>query len=147
MFFRCFIHPKGGKIWHPYPGPDSDIVYMSQKYLNEENRKKPIHFKIYTSITLMHLLLLFFAPFLFSYYCLYYFNCFKYLFRRHPKFFTLGYISHEGPSEKMINDTKYRFHLKGTGQDNKDSGENKRQTKELTLKVGVNEYSVIIINM
>lgn len=112
---------------------------MTQKYLHEEKIKQPIHFKIYASIPLlMHLYLILLAPLFFCYYWLYYLKCFRYLFKRHPKFFSLGYISHEGPSEKMISDTKYSFLLTGTGWDKKDRSENERPTKKLTLKVGIN---------
>ncbi|KAL0832197.1 hypothetical protein ABMA28_001651 [Loxostege sticticalis] len=125
---RSFFHKNKGKLWFPYPGPDQDVVDMSQRYLYEKKGKKPYHCKVYTTMPAwFHFLVV--IPAMFIYYYLCYLKCFRHLLWKYPRFFTLGYMSHKGPTEEMAKETKFAFTFTGNGVD-----ENKQQTS-LTVKV------------
>ncbi|RVE53546.1 hypothetical protein evm_001687 [Chilo suppressalis] len=125
---RSFFHRERGKFWFPYPGPDRDVNEMSQRYLYETKKKKPYHCKLYTA-TPMFFQMLIIVPAMFLYYYLSYFKCFRKLLVKFPGFFTLGYVSHKGPTEEIAKETKFKLTLlgKGVGED----------LKEKSLKVQV----------
>lgn len=117
MSFYCrkFFHFNNGKLWFDYPGPEASVVEFSERYLSEYQNKRPTHFKIYTTMPLwIHFIII---PFVYIYYYLSYFKCFNTLLRKFPRFFTLGYMSHKGPSEKMMQGVSYSFSFIGKGWD------------------------------
>ncbi|CAG9787158.1 unnamed protein product [Diatraea saccharalis] len=127
-FKRSFFHRQRGKFWFPYPGPDRDVNDMSQRYLYEKNGKKPYHCKLYTK-TPMFFQMLIIVPAMFLYFYLCYFKFFRNWLVKYPRFFSLGYVSHKGPTEKIAKETKFKLSLlgKGVGSDSKE--------KSLTVQV------------
>ncbi|KOB77878.1 putative secreted protein, partial [Operophtera brumata] len=108
-----FFHRNNGKLWYPYPGPDEDVIEFSERYLHKNQNKRPVSFKLYTTMPLLiHFIII---PLMFMYYYLCYFKCFSKLLRKYPRFFTAGYMSHKGPSEKMMQAVTYSFTLIGKG--------------------------------
>ncbi|XP_061706100.1 saccharopine dehydrogenase-like oxidoreductase [Cydia pomonella] len=135
---KSFFHRKNANIWFPYPGPDSNIIDMTQRYLYEKEGIQPVHFKMYTTMPLLiHLFLI--IPIFYCYYWLSYFKCFRTMLRRYPRFFTAGFMSHEGPSEENMHDTKYSFILSGNARVNK-----KNKTKHLKV-FGTHPYEATAI--
>ncbi|XP_063827160.1 saccharopine dehydrogenase-like oxidoreductase [Ostrinia nubilalis] len=124
---RSFFHKDQGRLWFPYPGSDEDVVEMSQRYLHEKKGKRAYRCKIYTALPAwFHYMII---PTMFIYYYLCYLECFRHLLWKYPRFFTLGYVSHKGPTEKMAKDIKFAYTCKGNGMD-----ENGKK-KSLTVKV------------
>lgn len=110
-----FFHRNHGKLWYPYPGPDEDVIEFSERYLHKNQSKRPVCFKLYTTMPLLiHFIII---PLMFMYYYLSYFKCFSKLLRKYPRFFTAGYMSHKGPSKQMMRDVTYSFTLFGKGWD------------------------------
>ncbi|KAL4707259.1 hypothetical protein ACJJTC_019797 [Scirpophaga incertulas] len=125
---RSFFHRNNGRVWFPYPGPEVALDDMSQRYLHSKSGKKPYHFKMYTTTPLfLHLLAV--VPAFFSYYILSHLKCFRNLLWKFPRLFTVGYVSHKGPTEKMAQDTKYVMNFAGKGLD--------KNSKEKVLSVKV----------
>lgn len=76
-------------------------------------------------------------PAMFLYFYLSYFNWFANLLRRFPRLFTLGYMSHAGPSEKMRGKTKYNFTFIGKGWDVTVADLSKPPSKTVEVKVSL----------
>ncbi|XP_072950027.1 saccharopine dehydrogenase-like oxidoreductase [Epargyreus clarus] len=129
---KSFFHKRNGRWWYKYPSPDLDIVEMSQRYLQSKKGKRPVYFKMYST---MPLLIHFFIviPALFFYYYASRLKFFRNLLWKFPRFFTLGLISHKGPSEQMRNDLKFSFKMTGKGWDNADTSMDPNQS--LTIQV------------
>lgn len=112
---RKFFHRNHGRYWYPYPGPDENVIEFSERYLQKTQKKRSVHFKMYTTMPLLiHFIII---PLMYMYYYLCYFNCFSKLLRKYPRFFTAGYMSNKGPSENMMQAVKYSFTFIGKGWD------------------------------
>ncbi|XP_075976260.1 saccharopine dehydrogenase-like oxidoreductase [Anticarsia gemmatalis] len=135
---KSLFHRHKGRTWFPYPATENDSVDMSQRYLYEKTKKKPVHFKAYTSVQYSFQLIgvLFGILVLYLYHYLSYFSCFRKLLINHPRLMTLGSVSvsEKGPTEQMRKDTKFRFVLNGRGWD---IGQDTKSepTKKITVKV------------
>lgn len=127
-FYRSFFHRNHGRLWFPYPGPDESIVAIDQAYRSQKGTPTYFFKSYVTPPLLIHLIAI---PAFFIYYYLCYFKCFRKLLWKHPKLFSLGYFSHEGPSEQVRKDTKYSFTLYAKGTDNNNVD------KSLTAKVSI----------
>ncbi|CAH0583137.1 unnamed protein product [Chrysodeixis includens] len=128
---RSFFHRFNGRTWFPYPGCESNVAEMSQRYLHEKTQKKPTHYKVYTTLPI-HMLIA--IPFMFLYYLLSYFGWFRKLLIKYPRIFTLGYASEKGPTEQMRKDTKYYFQFNGKGWD-LDADLTTKPTKSMSVKI------------
>ncbi|KAG6451270.1 hypothetical protein O3G_MSEX007042 [Manduca sexta] len=129
---RSFLHRKDGNFWFPYPGPDTDVTNMSQKYLHEKKQRKHVYVKNYCLLPKLFHFLVIMGMYL--YYYLSRFKCFRNQLWKHPKFYSLGFFSHKGPSEKNRKGTHYSFTLTGKGWDHNTQSD-ATPNKSLSVKV------------
>ncbi|XP_047518020.1 saccharopine dehydrogenase-like oxidoreductase isoform X1 [Pieris napi] len=98
----------------PLFGADAPIVYRTQRTLYERDGKRPIQHKTYIEFAGISsaMAVAFFAL---IGYVLLKLRCIRNLFLNHPRVFTLGAITREGPSEEVMNSTIFSFVLFGEG--------------------------------
>ncbi|KAG7306511.1 hypothetical protein JYU34_009150 [Plutella xylostella] len=148
---RSFFHKHKGKCWFPYPGPDQDVIEMSQRHLHEHRKKPAVRCSIYTTMPAFYHLLLLIPAFMF-YYHMSFLACFRYLLMKYPRLFTLGYMSHKGPSKRNRNDTKFSFVFTGKGWTEKPKADENKKVepfnKTVCVKVsGVDAYATTAVAM
>lgn len=98
----------------PFPGSDRSVVMRSQRFLYEQECKRPVQmhayvaFGSYLTASLVALFAVFFglmAKFSFG----------RRLLLKYPKIFSLGFTSHEGPSEAAMERTYFSITMKALG--------------------------------
>lgn len=91
---------------------------------------EPIPCVTYTTFPyLIYALIL--IPFFFLVYFLSGFSFFRKLLLKHPKVFTCGYFSREGPKDFERNNTKFQFDMIGYGSS---------ETKTMKLRVSISSF-------
>lgn len=98
----------------PFLGSDRSVVYRSQRHMYEVEKKRPVQMKAYVS----------FPGFLSAFATLIGMIVFaimtkvsftRRLLLNHPKFFTFGAVSKDGPEEKTNENVKFEFTFTGEG--------------------------------
>nr|XP_014097689.2 saccharopine dehydrogenase-like oxidoreductase [Bactrocera oleae] len=98
----------------PFPGPDRSVVMRSQRFLYENEHKRPVQmypyvtFKSWIAAVLVALFAVsfgFLTKFTFS----------RRLLLKYPKVFSLGFASHEGPPEALMEQTHFSFIMRAKG--------------------------------
>ncbi|XP_055706315.1 saccharopine dehydrogenase-like oxidoreductase [Phlebotomus papatasi] len=98
----------------PFLGSDRSVVIRSQRYLFETQKKRPIQIRTYMSVgTYFTALLFILAGAIFSIFTR--FALGRRLLLAHPKFFSFGFASHEGPSEEKRKNSKFTMWFQGEG--------------------------------
>lgn len=98
----------------PFPGSDRSVVQRTQRFLLEKEKKRPVQIYTYCAFpSLFYALLTGFIGLVFG--VLSSFDYGRKLLLKHPKFFTFGAISHEGPTEEVANATEFSVTLVGRG--------------------------------
>ncbi|XP_045496802.1 saccharopine dehydrogenase-like oxidoreductase [Colias croceus] len=112
--WRWCLHRRLNGWCIPFPGSDQSVIYRTQRTLLGAEGKRPVHVRTYVKLpALLHALgLLVAAALLFV---MTRSRCTRWLLLKHPRLFSLGYITREGPSEEVIANTKFSFHLLGEG--------------------------------
>lgn len=113
---RQIIHKKDGKgaYYLPFLGSDESVVYRSQRYFYEQENERPIQFRAYVkSGNIFTTVLGIFAAL--SLFIMTKISFTRQLLLDYPKLFSLGYISKEGPTEEVMNNTSFKFQLIGEG--------------------------------
>jgi hypothetical protein len=137
LHFRSILHKSDiTNGWClPFLGADKSVVYRSQRYLYENDKKRPIQMNPYVQFpSLLATLGILLFGVVFGIFSMFSFG--RKLLLKHPKIFTLGFISHEGPSEESMNHAKFDMIIYGEGWDEneKDIAE-KPPTKKMKVKV------------
>lgn len=100
----------------PFPGSDRSVVMRSQRHFYDAEKKRPIQMKAYIAFeTLLQVFGVAFVGIIFSILCRFKFG--RQLLLKFPKLFSLGFTSHEGPSEKAMENTEFAIFFKGEGWD------------------------------
>ncbi|KAJ2939022.1 hypothetical protein O0L34_g18999 [Tuta absoluta] len=108
------VHSRFGKWSVPFMGADASIVYRTQRYIYETEHKRPVQFKPYVRIGgLFSTVAAVFAGAMLYLMCWCSFT--RKLLLDHPKFFSFGWVSHEGPTEEVMEASYYKFELFGEG--------------------------------
>ncbi|KAJ0178009.1 hypothetical protein K1T71_006882 [Dendrolimus kikuchii] len=111
---RSFIHKYNGKWCVPFGGADVSVVYRTQRYLYEVEHQRPAQFSAYIAIgslcQTIGLILGFSVVSLMSKW-----ECTRRLLLNHPKLFSAGMLSREGPTEEVMNATSFAVNLYGEG--------------------------------
>lgn len=110
---KSFFHRNQGCTWVPWPGPDVYTAALTQKYLNEKTQKSRVHLKGYT--TSRHIFYYILVPFIFLYYYLSYFKCFRRLLVNYASLFTIGMVSTKGPANETRHNMDFSFTFNGKG--------------------------------
>ncbi|KAM3959969.1 saccharopine dehydrogenase-like oxidoreductase [Aphomia sociella] len=144
---RGALHCWRGRICLPYPGPDSAVVYRSQRAQLLAG-KRPVQFKAYFKDTNPLITILFGIAGVILYLMLK-IRFTKQLLLDHPRFFTIGLITKQGPSEKMMNNTFFKFELVGKGWEKGADIESTPPNKTIMAKVsGVNPgYGSTVVSL
>ncbi|XP_061704840.1 saccharopine dehydrogenase-like oxidoreductase [Cydia pomonella] len=121
----------------PFPGVDESVVYRTQRFFHDHENQRAIQFKTYIKIGslctaiqtgfggVLITLLSKTAPTM-------------KLLLKYPKLFSGGMVTSEGPTENVMNNTKFTFELYGEGWD-KNTDVSEKPNKKAVVKVkGVN---------
>ncbi|XP_046832497.1 saccharopine dehydrogenase-like oxidoreductase isoform X1 [Vespa crabro] len=128
-----------------FPGADRSIIYRSQRYFFEKYNQRPIQAEVYIGFS--SLFYIFMLSFMIILYFLMKFSYGRSLILKYPKLFTYGFISHEEPTEKTLNELKLSFTFLARGWTEKLSEPSDVHSdppnKEMVTKVtGVNPYAI-----
>lgn len=113
---RSVIHKSDSvNAWClPFLGSDRPVVLRTQRFLYEHEKKRPIQMQAYIQFeSLLVVLLVSLFGIIFG--LLTKFSFGRYLLLKYPKFFTLGFVSHEGPTEKAMKNSKFEITFVGIG--------------------------------
>ncbi|XP_013192378.1 saccharopine dehydrogenase-like oxidoreductase [Amyelois transitella] len=113
---RSLFHVHNRKVWFTYPGPDADVIDISERYLQKSEGAKPYHFKMYATMPCF-LQIIVVTTAIFSYYYMSRLKCFRNLLIKHPRLFSAGYATHKGPSSKNARETVFTMTFIGKGLD------------------------------
>lgn len=140
---RSFIHKQplvGNKWCIPFMGSDRSVVMRSQRHFYEEDKKRPIQMQAYVSFdTFLTLSATLMVGFIFGVLAKFEFG--RKLLLNHPKLFTLGTVSHEGPSDERNENSILEMYFLGEGWKEKlsestdqfDTPMNKKVITKLTM--------------
>lgn len=111
LIFRSEI---ANSVCLPFPGSDRSVVMRSQRFLYEQERKRPVQMQAYVAfgsyltaafVALLAVLFGVMTKFSFS----------RRLLLKYPKLFSFGFVSHEGPSESAMERTYFSITMKALG--------------------------------
>lgn len=102
----------------PFLGADPSVVRRTQRHNVEVRDKKPVQYGAYVSQPSLMVIFLFLF-FGFFFYILCQFKKGRQLLEKHPKFFSCGFFSHEGPTREQMAETSFSFVMKGAGYSKK----------------------------
>lgn len=136
---RPVVHksPLVGNKWClPFMGSDRSVVMRSQRYFYEKEEKRPVQMRPYFATpSLFHTVLIMFVGLVFGImtrFCLG-----RSLLLRFPKIFSLGFVSHEGPSEEMMENTTFTMSMEGRGWEEKLSSPTDQYTEPPNKKLAI----------
>lgn len=103
------------KAWClPFLGSDRSVALRSQRFLYEHGQKRPVQIQTYMHFkSLIHVLLVSFVGIIFGLLTKYSFG--RNLLLKYPKIFSFGFVSHEGPNEESMKNTKFSITFFGQG--------------------------------
>lgn len=108
---RSVIHKSeivNGSYCLPFPGSDRSVVMRSQRVMYENEKKRPIQMKAYVAFrSLAHVLVVGLFAAIFGLLAKFSFG--RNLLLKYPKLFSGGLISHEGPSDEKMKNTKFAW--------------------------------------
>ncbi len=124
-----------GKYAAPFPGADASVVRRSQRYLHANKSQTPVQFSMYFLINGWWSLFL--TGFLGAIFNLLAARSWgRDLLLHHPRFFTNGLVSHQGPTEEQMKDTTFVTTLYGYGyNDPSQANKTTEHDRKITVKV------------
>lgn len=98
----------------PFPGSDKSVVQRTQRFLFDNEKKRPIQVQTYVGFPSM------FAAMIVAFIGIVFgimtkFALGRQLLLNYPKIFSLGFASHEGPSEDKSNAVHFKITIKANG--------------------------------
>jgi len=103
-----------GKWCLPFLGADKSIVYRSQRYFYEKEKKRPIQIRTYLSTaSIFQVIGMMLFGLIFG--ILSKFSCGRNLLLTYPGIFSFGYVSKEDLDEDDIKACNFTMHIKGKG--------------------------------
>lgn len=112
--FPMFYSDLVDGVCLPFPGSDRSVVMRSQRFLYEKDQKRPVQMHAYVAfksrmaafcVAVFAIVFGLFAKFSFG----------RQLLLKYPKLFSMGFISHEGPSEAKMENTFFSLTIKAMG--------------------------------
>ncbi|XP_072265434.1 saccharopine dehydrogenase-like oxidoreductase [Pyxicephalus adspersus] len=98
----------------PFLGADASVVKRTQRYLYENLQETPVQYAAYFAVGgLTSVITLMFAGFLFLLFTK--FSLGRKLLIQYPKFFSFGYFSKEGPTQKQMDESSFTMTFFGEG--------------------------------
>lgn len=136
---RPVLHksPLVGDQWClPFMGSDRSVVMRSQRFLYEKEGKRPVQMRPYFATrSLMHSAVIMFVGMVFGILTRFCFG--RSLLLRFPKIFSLGFVSHEGPSEEDMEATTFTMAMRGCGWEEKLSSPTDQYTDAPNKRVDI----------
>ena len=120
----------------PFLGADVSVVKRSQRFLHEKLNETPVQYSMYSCIGGLwrfFLLVLFGGIFQF----LANRQWGRSLLLKHPKFFTSGIFSHDGPTQQQLKETSFSITMYGEGYSDGESTLNRsdKPDKKITVRI------------
>uniref|UniRef100_H2ZGE7 Saccharopine dehydrogenase-like oxidoreductase n=1 Tax=Ciona savignyi TaxID=51511 RepID=H2ZGE7_CIOSA len=131
-----FVHYKAymGSYCIPFLGADPSVVKRSQRYFSEELDETPVQYSMYSCIgSLWNIFLMVIFGGIFKFLAQRQWG--RSLLLQHPKFFTLGMCSHEGPSKQQLKETSFSITMFGEGYPVGEFNSCEKPKKQITVKV------------
>ncbi|XP_073528930.1 saccharopine dehydrogenase-like oxidoreductase [Phyllobates terribilis] len=98
----------------PFVGSDASVVNRTQRYLYENLQETPVQYAAYFAVGgIASVIKLMFAGFFFL--LLTRCSCGRKLLIKYPKFFSFGYFSKEGPTERQMKESSFSLTFFGEG--------------------------------
>ncbi|XP_068135645.1 saccharopine dehydrogenase-like oxidoreductase [Hyperolius riggenbachi] len=98
----------------PFLGSDYSVVKRTQRYLYENLKETPVQYSAYAAVGgLLSVIKLMFAGFFFLLFTTFSFG--RSLLIKYPTFFTFGYLSKEGPTQKQMDESSFSMTFFGEG--------------------------------
>lgn len=128
----------GGQWCLPFMGSDRSVVMRSQRFMYETEGKRPVQMRPYFATkSLVHSGVIILVGMVFGILTRFCFG--RKLLLRFPRLFSLGFVSHEGPSEKDMEATTFSMAMQGRGWAEKLSSATDQYTdapdKKIAIKV------------
>ncbi|XP_066532086.1 saccharopine dehydrogenase a, tandem duplicate 1 [Hoplias malabaricus] len=120
----------------PFMGADPSVVKRTQRFLSEELHETPVQYRAYVGVGgVSSVIKLLFAGMMFWFLVKFSFG--RKLLVKFPEFFSFGYCSKEGPTQKQMEGSSFRFANFGEGYtEGQDPSEGKPNAKIRTLVQG-----------
>ncbi|XP_063386586.1 saccharopine dehydrogenase-like oxidoreductase [Cydia fagiglandana] len=113
---RSTIHKLEDQWCVPFPGVDESVVYRTQRFFHDHENQRVIQFKTYVKLgSLCTVMRTGFAGVLIA--LLSKTAPTMKLLLKYPKLFSGGMVTLKGPTENVMNNTKFTFELYGVGWD------------------------------
>nr|CAB3265889.1 saccharopine dehydrogenase-like oxidoreductase [Phallusia mammillata] len=130
----------------PFLGADPSVVKRSRRFLYEKDEVPPVQYIMYMCIPgFWNLFLLMFFGGLFKFLAMRSWG--RKLLLNHPKFFTAGMCSHEGPTEQQLAETSFSLTMYCEGYSNRkndECGRTDRPDKKMTVEVWGQEPGYVV---
>uniref|UniRef100_A0A5F8HGT9 Saccharopine dehydrogenase-like oxidoreductase n=1 Tax=Monodelphis domestica TaxID=13616 RepID=A0A5F8HGT9_MONDO len=98
----------------PFMGADASVVKRTQRFLYENLQETPVQYAAYVNVGgLTSIIKLMFAGLFFLFFVK--FNFGRQLLVKFPWFFSFGYFSEQGPTQKQMDDSSFTFTFFGQG--------------------------------
>ncbi|KAL1380239.1 hypothetical protein pipiens_014357 [Culex pipiens pipiens] len=116
---RPALHKSSGGKWSlPFMGADRSCVMRTQRFFYETEGKRPLQMRAYISFSgLVEVFAISFIGAIF--WLLVKTTTGQNLLLNHPRLFSLGLVSHEGPSDEAAKNTHFAMHFEGRGWEEK----------------------------
>lgn len=114
---RPVIHKSeviGNRWCIPFPGSDRSVVMRSQRHFFDQDKKRPVQMRAYVAFnSILHIFGIIFVAAIFALMARFSFG--RKLLLAHPKLFSFGFASHEGPEEATNENTNFEMTFFGQG--------------------------------
>lgn len=137
---RSAVHKSAviGNRWClPFPGSDRSVVMRSQRHFLDKDNKRPVQMRAYVAFdAFVQMLGVIFVATIFG--IMTRFNFGKKLLLSHPRFFSFGFVSHEGPKEETNENIEFEMLFYGEGWNEKSDATQKFDlppNKKMTARV------------
>lgn len=118
----------------PFPGSDRSVVMRSQRHFYEKENARPVQMRAYVSFdSLFYVICVMFIGAVFALMSKFSFG--RKLLLSHPKFFTAGMVSHEGPAEETNENLMFEMIFSGEGWKEKQSDPTSKFDMPMNKKV------------
>uniref|UniRef100_A0AAG5CT88 Saccharopine dehydrogenase NADP binding domain-containing protein n=1 Tax=Anopheles atroparvus TaxID=41427 RepID=A0AAG5CT88_ANOAO len=110
--------PNGNKWSLPFQGADRSCVARTQRFFYETENKRPLQMRAYISFGgIAEVIAVSFVGAVFWLMVKTSFG--RRMLLNHPRLFSLGMVSHEGPSDEAMNNTQFALYFEGRGWEEK----------------------------
>ncbi|XP_061388532.1 saccharopine dehydrogenase-like oxidoreductase [Musca vetustissima] len=120
----------------PFPGSDRSVVMRSQRFIYEQEKKRPVQMHAYVAFG-SYVTACLVALAAVSFGLLAKFSLGRRLLLKYPRLFSFGFVSHEGPSEAAMERTYFAMTMKALGWPKTDNNNppSGAPTKSLMVRV------------